>query len=404
MPDTDRPANPSTPEILLNSASHPGSGAPAYNAGVIRQAGRNLQRLELALAASLPILFLLIAVARAWPFVDDVPFDGPQGDDWFFYKKLAASIVSGGLSIPAIGSYVLVPHGFLYPYFLAGVFSIFGDNASIAYVVQATVVGISGVVLWSLVRRRMEPPTGIVFLVAIGAVLYLDFVRRISFKLLSENLFLFLFAIFLFVFARAYARRSNAGAALAGVLLGLTVLSRTSIAASALGIVLLACGYGPAKRETTFNWGLALAAGFAVAMCLLPLREYAAIGRPNVDLILNNGDWVPAPAGIAARAEYYGRRVLFTLGATGFVIDEFRFRPHWLAIWCGVLAYIVMRIRSREWPPIAEAAVLIFLPLYLAPVIMVAGIENYGGRMVAAAMPFAAMLAGRAISSRPGTP
>ena len=361
---------------------------------------RTRQRFELALAALLPISFLLIAIAKAGRFVDDVPLDGPQGDDWYFYRKLAASILSGGLSMPAIDSYVLVPHGFLYPYFLAGVFSIFGDNGSMAYVVQATLAGVSGVLLWSLVRRRSEPTAGIVFLIAIGLVLYLDFVRRLSFKLLSENLFLVLFSIFLVVFARAYGRRSHAGAAVAGVMLGLTVLSRTSITAAALGIVVLACGYGPARRGTTIAWGVVFAIGFAAAMCLLPLREYVAMGRPNFDLILNNGDWVPAPAGIAARAEYYGRRILFTFGATGFVREEFRFRPHWFAIWCGVLTYLVVRIRSRQWPTIAEAAVLIFLPLYLAPVVLVAGIENYGGRMVAAAMPFAAMLAGRAIQPR----
>jgi len=349
---------------------------------------------------SLPILFLLIAVVNAWPFGDDVPLDGPQGDDWYFYRKLAASIMSGGLSIPAIGSYVLVPHGFLYPYFLAGVFSTFGDRASIAYVVQASLAGVSGVLLWALVRRRSEPAAGIVFLIAIGVVLYLDFVRRLSFKLLSENLFLLLFAVFLLVLARAYDRRSHAGAVVAGVLLGLAVLSRTSITASAVGIAILACAYGPVRRDGSVTWGLALAAGMLAAMCLLPLREYIAIGRPNFDLILNNGDWVPAPSGIAAKAEYYGRRVLFTLGATGFVMEEFRFRPHWFAIWCGVFAYLVARLRSRQWPTIAEAAVLIFLPLYLAPVILVAGIENYGGRMVAAAMPFAAILAGRAIRHR----
>lgn len=357
---------------------------------------RGWLRLELAIAAGLPIVFVLLAVLKAWPLVDDVPLDGPQGDDWFFYRRLAASIMSGGLSMPGIDSYVLVPHGFLYPYFLAGVFSIFGDNASIAYVVQAALAGVSGIALWWLVRRRSEPMVGIVFLAAIGVVLYVDFIRRISFKLLSENLFLFLFAIFLVALARAYSRRSHAGAAIAGVLLGLTVLSRTSITASALGIVLLACAYGPARRETTLSWGLTLAVAFAVTMCLLPLREYEAVGRPNFDLILNNGDWVPAPDGLVAQAEYYGRRVLFTLGATGFVMEEFRVRPHWFAIWCGAAAYLVARIRSRQWPTIGEAAVLIFLPLYLGPVIMVAGIENYGGRMVAAAIPFAALLAGRA--------
>jgi hypothetical protein len=126
-------------------------------------------------------------------------------------------------------------------------------------------------------------------------------------------------------------------------------------------------------------------------------REWAAIGRPNFELITRTQDWVQPPDGMGARADYYGRRVLFMLGATGFVNPDYRMRPHWMLIWAGVAGYAVSRIRAREWPTLVEAAVIVWLPLYLGPVLLFAGIDNYGGRMVATVMPFAAILAGRFI-------
>jgi len=359
-------------------------------------ADRFRARLELAVAASIPLIFLAIALYRASPFVDDVPLDTPQRDDWFFYKQRAVSILNGGLSIPAIGSYVVLPHGFLYPYFLAAIFSVTGVNAAYAYVVQSAVAGLAAVVLWTLVRRKDAPLIGIGFLVAESAVLYLDFVRRLSFKLLSENLFLILFALFLAALARAYERRAPITTAIAGVLLGLTVLSRTSILASAIGIIVLAFLYRDWRGKIPVRLAMIFTVGFAIAMLLLPWREYAATGRANFDLILNHSDFVPSPEGLGAKAGYFSRRVLFTLGATGALTPEFRFRPHWLLAWCGVAAYLFTHVRSRVRPDVTESAILIFLPLYLGAVILVATVDNYGGRMVSASIPFALVLAGRA--------
>jgi hypothetical protein len=361
-----------------------------------RQLNPALRRIEFTAAMALPILFLIIGIARATPFVDDVPLEVPQRDDWFFYKQLAVSILDGGLSMPAIGSYVVLPHGFLYPYFLALVFAVTGVNAAYVYVIQSLLAGVSAVVLWRLVRRADAALVGIAFLIVEGTALYLDFVRRLAFKLLSENLFLILFAVFLLALARAWERRSEGGAALAGALLGLTVLSRTSISASAIGIIILVFLYRDANGRAPLRFAMIFAASFAVAMLLLPLREYAAIGRPNFDLILNHSDWVPAPDGLPARAEYYARRLLFSFGFTGFVVQDFRFRPHWLLAWSGVAAYLFTRVRWRLAPTLIEAALLIFLPLYMGAVIAVATVDNYGGRMVAAAIPFALVLAGRA--------
>lgn len=353
------------------------------------------RRADTALALAIPLGFLLIAVARAWPFTDDVPFEGPQGDDWYFYKKLATSIVEGGLTMPGIESYVLVPHGFLYNYFVAAVFAVFGTATSYVYVVQTLLAGLACSLLWMAVRRRLTPAGGVATLVLTGVVVYVDFVRGLAFRLLSESLFLFLMAAFLAALGSADDRRSRARVFAAGVLLGLAVLSRTSTIVAGLGILagyLAAALWRPRERAATTAL---LVAGFVLAMGLLPLREYAATGRANVDLITNTGDWVRPPAGLAAMADYYARRAVFALGVPEFVLPDYRPRPHWLLMWLGVAGYLIALVRKRRWPDAVERCVLLFLPLYLGPVLLVAGIENYGGRMVAVAMPFAAVLAAR---------
>jgi hypothetical protein len=74
-------------------------------------------------------------------------------------------------------------------------------------------------------------------------------------------------------------------------------------------------------------------------------------------------------------------------------------RPHWLAVWIGVAGYVWTIVRAWRWPDLADAVILTFLPLYIGPVILLVDIENYGGRMVAAAIPLAAVLAARFAST-----
>ena len=308
------------------------------------------------------------------------------------------------MTIPAIDTYTLLPHGFLYNYFVAGIFAVFGINTSYVYVIQAALVGVAASLLWVAARRETTAWGGTVLLLAVGGTLYLDFVTRLSFRLLSENLFLVLAAACLAVLVAAERRRSLALSATAGALLGLAILSRTSALASALGLILVGAAAGVARRlarppkvrlKPDPPLVAKFAAGFALAMCLLPLREYAAIGRPNFDLITHTQDWVQPPEGLAPKVDYYGRRLLFAMGATDFVNPDYRPRPHWTLIWVGVMGYLATRLWWRRWPTLLETCILVMVPLYLGPVWLFAGIDNYGGRMVAMAMPFAAVLAAR---------
>ena len=342
-------------------------------------------------AIVVPLLFTAIVAWRVWPFVDDVPLQG--GDDWNFYKRLALTIVDGGLSIPGFHSYRLVPHGFLYNYFVAGVFAIFGANSAFVYVAQALLTGVAVSILW-LIARASAPMTAAAALLLCGATVFLDFTNRLNLRLLSENLFVFLAAGALWLIAVAVRRGQVPLAAGAGALLGLAVLSRTSVIAWAIGIALLGAWAAVRGRIRPAMW-IAFVLAFAIAMCLLPLREWVAVGYPNFDAITHSGDWIRPPADVLQWPAYYGRRLLFILGATSFLEPEYRLRPHWMLIWIGVAAYVITRIKWRVSPTAPEAAILLLLPLYLGPVWLVAGVGNYGGRMIATAMPFFALVAAR---------
>jgi len=355
---------------------------------------RALGRWERALAVAIPVVFLGLAIVRAWPFVDDVPLDRFVGDDWWTYKTYGHTILREGLAMPSVGPYVAKVHGFLYSYFVAGVFAIFGENTAFVYILQSFMVGASVSLLYLPLRERLSHAGAIGFLVAASVLMYIDFFRSLSFLLLSESLYVFLLSVFLVAYLAAFKRGSHVTAFVAGIVLGLAVLSRTSALAAAFGVLGAGVAYVLLRRGSARpTVALALAAGFAASMGLLPLREYAATGRAEFDLITHTADWIKPPTEPLAFAEFFARRVLFTLGFTSFLTDEYRFRPHWFLIWIGFFGWAVSRFWWRRAPDFREVATVVFLALYFGPIIFFADPVNYGGRYISVGLPFALMLA-----------
>lgn len=356
-----------------------------------RLTNRRANTWQLAAAVGMPLVLFALACYRAFPFLDDLPADGAGGDDWHFYKRLALSIVNGGLAMPGIGEYRVVPHGFLYNYFVAAVFAIAGANSTYVYVVQALITGAAVSILWAGCRHYGAVMAGA--MLALGTTtVFIDFTNRLSFRLLSENLFLPLAAAALVLADRAVRRLSVTAAIAAGACLGLAVISRTSVVVWAMAIVAIGAG-----ATVWLRWPRRLIAAFALAfvaaMMLMPLREYAATGSFTFHAITDTKDWIrPSNEGLVA---YYGKRVAFMLGFTPLLDPEYRIRPHWMLIWLGVSAYAATRVLWRQWPSRLEICVALLIPLYLGPVLLVGGVSNYGGRMVAVAMPFAVVLAAR---------
>lgn len=369
---------------------------------------RALAKLELGSVIALPLLFLLMALVKAQPFVDDTPIlIGPNGDlvpgggdDWFWYKIHAVKIVKEGLAEASFGKYIYTNHGFLYNYFVAGIFKIFGENTSFVYVAQTFLVGLTVPVLYLLIRGRVSRIAAITFIVLAGFQLYVDYFRSLSFLLMSENLFMSLFAVTFCAYGWAFARRSHVGALIAGILLGLTVLSRMSALVAALGVIVVGAAYFRFNRvpvRRTMN--LAVAVGFVLAMSLFPLREYFATGQPDIDIFLVKHGWDVPPANLLEWPAYYAARWLFVLGIPQFQaiydpgIISYRLRPHWTAAWLALIGYFITRFTWRRIPELWEVSMFVFLGLYISAYTFVSTIENYGGRSISVALPLVAVFA-----------
>ena len=66
-------------------------------------------------------------------------------------------------------------------------------------------------------------------------------------------------------------------------------------------------------------------------------------------------------------------------------------KPHWLFIWIGAFVYVIQIFRRRR-PEFWEAFAVVFAIVYLAPLIAIADISNYGVRMIVAVMPVVTVL------------
>jgi hypothetical protein len=351
----------------------------------------------LRLALAVPVLFLALGLWRAAPFVDDVSPATSVGDDWLSYKRWAESVLRDGWSIPALpGAYAVVPRGFLYVYFVAGVFAVAGVNSSFVYVAQSALLG-AAVTLWYVAfRRRLAPGLGMVLLAGLTLLAFVDFFRALTFRLLSENLFVVVAALFWCLLPAGPAwRRSRLF--WAGLVLGLSVLARPStiMAAAAVAVVLGAHSVWTRRdwmSPLVFCLGALLGVGPAI------LRDFASTGELGFRLVSDTRDWnriweAPAADFLAT----LGSRAAFAFGWTSLMVPDFRIRPHWMLLWAGTALFCWRRLRSRAGASWWDAALVLYVACFIGPVVLVADITSYGGRMIVIVLPMLLYLSLRAV-------
>ncbi len=355
-------------------------------------------RLVWVVSVLIPVAFFIAGATRAAPFQDDVNNVRSAGEDWLRYKRNAVSILEDGLSMPVVRGPYQRPGGFLYNYFLAGVFFAFGVNASVAYVVQSLLIGVAASVMFLTFRRYLSPPAEAIFLAGLVATLYVDFFRIYVFRLLSENLLMILLPVAFWLILRSHERRTPAAAAAAGAVVGAAVLTRPNVALFGPAVAALLALYAPRTSSARYLVPAVFCLSMCAVVCLMPLRNYVATGSPAIPVLTYTGDWMtPDRTGARPRAAltvenalatatYYGRRVLFTMGATTVLSPGYSVRPHWLLMWGGFVAFLGIALVRRElnfW----QALIVTFIILYLAPLIAVAVINNYGFRMIVPVIP-----------------
>ncbi len=366
----------------------------------LRITPRQLSSTASALAALLPLVYLALGYLRARPFVDDVDALVSAGDDWLVYKTFAVSVVRGGLSIPALSTtYAVLPHGFLYIYFLAAVFAVLGVNAAYVYVVQSLILGVSVSLTWVAFRKKLSAASGLMLLASLAVWAYVDVFRAITFRLLSENLYFLLFPPMFIFLLRSYERTDHRvrDALLAGLFLGLILLTRPSMVMSVALMMAVAWIAGLTGR-VDLRMPMLLSAGVMVGASGVAIRNLAATGHLSFDIVSDTTDWVrlwelSPPMLLLALV----KRTLFVFGFTQLMRSAFRPRPHWMLLWVTSAAYPVLAFVTQRRMELWELCLYLYVVGYVVPVVLVADVSSYGGRMVVVVLPIAMVLAFRTV-------
>lgn len=352
------------------------------------------------LAFFVPLLFLALGAARAYPFVDDVSA-ASAGDDWFTYKTLALSVIDGGLTMPgAAGPYAVLPHGFLYVYFLAVLFSLFGANSAYVYVVQSFLCGVTVSLTYAAVRRKFSPAVGLMFVVALAGLMYVNVYRAIAFRLLSENLYFPLSAValcFLLPLFEATPKRKVTCSFLAGLSLGLIVLTRPSFILSAVALLFIIFVHSRLRGDT-LHVPLAAALGWIVGISGDLVRDYLASGHATFAIVSDTRDWVRIwnlPDTTFAQA--LASRVRFATGIPQLLNSSYHSATHWTILWGAFVTYLPWKLLTKRSVPAWEVVSYAYVLCYIVPVLAVADIFSYGGRMVATILPFLLILSFRLV-------
>lgn len=153
------------------------------------------------------------------------------GDDWSIYETLARDIaLNGPLMLQGAAPGHAAPFYFqvLYPYFLAGCHLLLGEDLYGAFVLQTAFLAAAGVLLGATARQLWGPRAGAVTLALWLCAAWTGHVQ-ISGLLLSENLALLLFPLCGLLLVRALACPTPGGLCWAGLVFGLSVLTRATL-------------------------------------------------------------------------------------------------------------------------------------------------------------------------------
>jgi len=141
-------------------------------------------------------------------------------------EEIAQNLLAGkGYSMHLFGSHVVTAHQYpVYTFFLAAHFFLFGKNYLFVELSQALIGSVSCVLLFFLGRAMFDRDTGA--LSALGCALYPTYVYWTA-RAQALTLEIFLFILILLALRRAILNQSLKSWALAGVICGMGVLSKT---------------------------------------------------------------------------------------------------------------------------------------------------------------------------------
>lgn len=322
------------------------------------------------------LLAMIEACRFAWPWASRVMVL-VGGDDTLTYESYARRILADGILMPHLAE----PYFYqvLYPYFLAGLHTLFGESMFGPMLVQRWLVSF---VAWAIMYIAVKISREDVWKVslAVGVIFAYAKVGPISAKLLNESLFVPLLAVWTVMLLRVARVPGTARAIRTGLLGGVTVLTRTP-ALLALAAVIPALWRTWSGQPNRTRLLVSLAGCVAIVVSLIAIRNAVVVhafvplpGEFAVTLIGGNQPPPEVQIDLTRRAAFYNAFGVHEF--TRIVIEYAITAPASFAANMGVKALFALGYYEPYAPGFGSS--LVFLVVSIAGVAGVAMVVGGG--------------------------
>ena len=339
------------------------------------------------------LAFGFLSLIRLYPFANTLKDYLNDIDDWSTYARYALDIMHNGISMPSINENYWAPAGFLYAYFIAFNFYLFGENDVPVFIIQNILLGFSVLFIYLTFRDKMKPLTSIAFLFTLFLFALVDVSKYYSFRLLSENLALFTMSAFFYCFINGMEKNKWSQQIIASVLLGLSVLIRPNILPFALLIIVIAYFY---YRKAGIHKLFLFMLFLMMSSSLLAIRNYYVTGSivflPTLGISFGNQLFSHQDFSLVT----FLNKIIFLFGFLTPLEPHYQWRPHWTMMWIGYFVYLFFRLRENKWFKIWEVTSHLYIFCYFSLLIFIPPqLGSYGFRLLIPAiyfvLPFAFM-------------
>ncbi len=247
-------------------------------------------------------------------------------------------------------------------------------------------MGLSYALFHDLLKGWLRP----LLLLGLLMVALVDMYKYYTFRLLSENLVLFLVPLFLLQWKHWLnkARAAPVRSALCAVTLGLAVLTRPNLALFAVFMVVVAW-WAVSARRNPFPEVVIFSIALLAAGSLLALRNLLVTGSLPVQPIggtLHHYFTAMHPYSLLhdpiAFSAHYLKNIQFCCGFLNVIEPSYAIRPHWVLMAPGTMYYLWHQLRSPARMGGMDAAPVAFMLTCHVVLIAVAQLSNYGFRML----------------------
>ncbi|MDP4267962.1 MAG: glycosyltransferase family 39 protein [Bacteroidota bacterium] len=328
---------------------------------------------------SIILVLVVLSLFRLYPFENSLKDIVNGKDDWNRYARFALDIKHNGVLIKSVNGVYKGPGGFLYNYFVALCFLIFGENNIPIYIIQIVLLGFSIAFIYWTFRDKMNPFTGFAFLLTMFSFALVDVYKNYSFRLLSENLGVFTVSLFFFFFIKGIEKNKLSFQICSAFFLVFSILTRPNIFPFGLAFIIILIAFFLKQEKPYILKSILFALFFLSGMSIIAFRNYIVCGSWTFLPTYGTSSVFALTSHISL--SYLLKKVLFCLGFLTTLNSEYLLRPHWVLMWIGYFIYIFLRIKDKTGFEIWELTVHLFILLYYGLSIISLQIGSYGFRI-----------------------